>query len=105
MPDIDKWERWERPIESVIRQVDRAYVDGTFFADGEIQGRSMADIPHPFVQESLQRFSTLPDPERSKIQFIHLNHSNPLLQEGSSAQKALSGTGMRRASRGERYEL
>ena len=105
LPDIDKWERWERPIEALIAKVDRAYLDGTFFADGEIQGRSMADIPHPFVQESLERFSNLPETERNKIHFIHLNHSNPLLQNGSAAWKDLKENGMYRASRGDRLDL
>ncbi|MGH9420689.1 MAG: MBL fold metallo-hydrolase [Thermoanaerobaculia bacterium] len=30
LPDIDKWEKWTTPIESVLARVDVAYVDGTF---------------------------------------------------------------------------
>jgi len=64
IPDIDKWERWDRPIEEVVKITSAALLDGTFFADGEIPGRSMADIPHPFITESLRRFAALPESER-----------------------------------------
>src|SRR5687768_15967913 len=42
IPDIDKGERWGTAIETVIRDTDVALLDGTFFQDGEIPGRSMA---------------------------------------------------------------
>ena len=58
IPDIDKWERWSRPIEEAVAGCDVAYLDGTFFADGELPGRDMAEIPHPFVVESLRRMLT-----------------------------------------------
>ncbi len=105
LPDIDKWERFDTPIESLIAQVDRAYVDGTFFADGEIPGRSMAEIPHPFVVESLSRFAALPATERAKITFLHFNHTNPLLQPDSEARVRVEEAGCRVASEGERFGL
>ncbi len=105
MPDIDKWERWGTRIEDVIAQVDRAYVDGTFFADGEIPGRSMAEIPHPFVVESIHRLSALPAAERDKVHFTHLNHTNPLLQPGSAASTQVREAGMHVAQEGERFGL
>jgi pyrroloquinoline quinone biosynthesis protein B len=75
LPDIDKWEKWDRRIEDVLATVDRAYIDGTFYADGEVPGRSMSEIPHPFVVETMQRLTK----QRAKVRFIHLNHTNPLL--------------------------
>ena len=96
IPDIDKWEeldQWGIRIEDWIREVDFAYLDGTFYADGEIPGRSMYDIPHPFIEESLERFKTLPLDERNKIRFIHLNRTNPALLDGSDAQKAIDQAG------------
>jgi pyrroloquinoline quinone biosynthesis protein B len=105
LPDIDKWDRWNTRIEDVLATVDRAYVDGTFFADGEIPGRSMADIPHPFVVESLSRFAALPDSERNKIHFTHLNHTNPLLQPDSPAGQRVTEAGMHVAIEGDRFAL
>ncbi len=101
IPDIDKWEKWERPIEAMISAVDVAYLDGTFFANGEIPGRDMAQIPHPFIQESIARFSKLPDSEKAKIVFIHLNHTNPALQQGSAARQEIERAGFRVAEEGE----
>jgi pyrroloquinoline quinone biosynthesis protein B len=80
LPDIDRWEDWDRSIESVIESVDIAFLDGTFLADGELPGRDMSTIPHPTIEHSLKRFATLPQAEREKIHFIHLNHTNPLLR-------------------------
>ena len=37
----------------------------------------MAEIPHPFIVESIERLEALPDAERAKIWFTHLNHTNP----------------------------
>ncbi len=76
IPDIDKWELWDRRIEDVLKDVDYALLDGTFYADGEIPGRSMADIPHPFIEESMRRLAPLPASERAKVYFTHLNHTN-----------------------------
>jgi pyrroloquinoline quinone biosynthesis protein B len=105
LPDIDKWERWETAIENVLRQVDVALLDGTFFADGEIPGRSMAEIPHPFIAESLARFAPLPESERRKIVFIHLNHTNPAADPASAERRRIEAAGMRVAVEGERIEL
>ncbi len=105
LPDIDKWDRWERPIEEVIGEVDFALLDGTFFGDGEIPGRAMEDIPHPFISESLQRFAGLGDDERAKIFFTHLNHTNPAAIPGSNAQQAVGQAGMSITREFEVFEL
>jgi pyrroloquinoline quinone biosynthesis protein B len=78
IPDIDKWEKWERDISREIRDVDIAYLDATFYKNGELQ-RDMREIPHPFVEESMRLFDILPATEKAKIHFIHFNHTNPLL--------------------------
>ena len=58
--------------------MDHAFIDGTFYKDGELSGRSMKEVPHPFVSESMSLFDSLPPKEKSKIIFIHFNHTNPL---------------------------
>lgn len=105
LPDIDKWERWGEPIETLIAESDVVYLDGTFFADGEVAGRSIAEIPHPFISESLLRFAKLPPAERAKVRFIHLNHSNPALRPGSAAARAVAAAGCAIAVEGERVGL
>ncbi len=97
---FDKWERWERDISREIARVDYALLDGAFFANGEIPGRDMSQIPHPFIEESLDRFGALPPAERPKIHFIHFNHTNPVLQAGGNARSTIRSAGMRVARQG-----
>jgi pyrroloquinoline quinone biosynthesis protein B len=105
IPDVDKWEKMPVPIEELIREVDVAYLDGTFFDNAELPDRDMSEIPHPFIVESLQRFEGLPDSERSKIRFIHLNHSNPALAADGEANRRVLAAGMAVAVEGERVSL
>ena len=105
IPDIDKWEKWERRIEDMIASADIAYVDGTFYADGEIPGRNMKEIPHPFIVETMERLASLPASEKSKVRFIHLNHTNPALRPGSPAAQSIEQSGFRIAIEGERVAL
>ena len=105
IPDIDKWERWDRRLEEVIAEADVAYLDGTFYADGEIPHRAMADIPHPFIVETLQRLSDEPADLRKRVRFIHLNHTNPALRRGSAARRAVRAAGCAVAEQGERVDL
>jgi pyrroloquinoline quinone biosynthesis protein B len=79
LPDIDKWEKWTTPLESVLAQVDVAYIDGTFYDATELPGRDLSEIPHPLMTETLMRLAN--SPLRAKVRFIHLNQSNPLLRE------------------------
>ena len=83
IPDIDKWGKWEMSIVEWIKKVDIAYLDGTFYQDGEIPGRNMADIPHPFIVESMSLMKDMDKRQKQKVRFIHLNHTNPLLRENS----------------------
>jgi pyrroloquinoline quinone biosynthesis protein B len=90
VPDIDKWRLWERDIIELIRKVDYAFLDATFYDGYEINNRDISEIPHPFVVESIGLFQDLPESERTKVHFIHFNHTNPLLDAKSSAyQKVL----------------
>lgn len=79
LPDIDKWEKWETPLESVLARVDVAYLDGTFFTAAELPGRDLSEIPHPLITETMTRLAS--SPLRTRVRFIHLNQSNPLLRE------------------------
>jgi pyrroloquinoline quinone biosynthesis protein B len=108
IPDIDRWEDLDARgvrIEDAIAGVDVAYLDGTFFADGEIPGRDMSTFPHPFITRSMERFASLPERDRAKVRFIHLNHTNPALQRGSAARRKIEAGGFKVAEEGERVEL
>ncbi len=105
IPDIDKWDRWKTDIRSLIRSVDYALLDATFYADGELSGRDMSKIPHPFVAESMALFEDMTDDEKSRVIFIHMNHTNPLLIDGSPQQAEVEKRGFRFAREAMRLEL
>ncbi len=105
LPDIDKWEKWRTPIEEMLAGVDAAYLDGTFYAAGEIPGRDMSEIPHPFIVETMKRLAALPASERVKVRFIHLNHTNPALDPTGPAARAIRRAGFNLAVQGERRGL
>jgi pyrroloquinoline quinone biosynthesis protein B len=98
VPDIDKWEKWRTDIVSLIKEVDHALIDGTFFSAAEVGNRNIAEIPHPLVQESMQLFASLPAKEKEKVIFIHFNHTNPLLNKDSDEVKILKRKGFKIAA-------
>ncbi len=105
LPDIEKWDRWKMKIEDVLSEVDVAYLDGTFYGDGELPGRDMSEIPHPFIAESIKRFASLPKAERNKVRFLHFNHTNPVLDSQSREAESVRTAGYHLAAEGERFKL
>ena len=95
IPDIDKWSMWEKELISEIKDVDVALLDGTFYDRNELRNRDINKIPHPFVVETIKIFKNESLQERNKINFIHLNHTNPLLNENSSEYKNLIDQGFK----------
>ena len=103
LPDIDQWEKWSTPLEEMLAEVDVAYLDATFYNDGEIV-RDMSEVPHPFVVETIARLAHHPE-LRAKVRFVHLNHTNPLLQPGDPSRAAVEAAGLAVAEEGERQPL
>ena len=105
IPDIDKWAKWEVSIIEMIKSVDYAFLDGTFFDTKEINNRDISEIPHPFIIESLKLFEGLDGSEKSKVYFIHLNHTNPVLNSESSEYKKVISAGFNIAKTGMEFFL
>ena len=105
IPDIDKWDKWERDIVEEIKLVDYAFLDATFFDGEELNNRDISEIPHPFVIESLKRFENLTLEEKQKVIFIHFNHTNPIVDSTSSAYKTVLKKGFRVARFKQHFEL
>jgi len=99
IPDIDKWEIWDKDIISIVKDTDYAFLDGTFYKNGELN-RDMSQIPHPFIKESMELFSKLPNHDKNKIYFIHMNHTNPLLIENSKEKNKVHENGFNVAVQG-----
>jgi len=108
MPDHDSWS--ETLCGLTIRQwlsdlnIDIALIDGTFWSGNELQHRDMTAIPHPTVSESLQRLGKRKagDPD---IQFLHLNHTNPLCNPSSQEVGELTAMGWGLVSEGDSFTL
>jgi len=105
IPDINKWDQWKADVRDLIRSVDYALLDATFFADGELPGRDMSQIMHPFVSESMDLFSNMSAEEKHRVIFIHFNHTNPLLIDGSPEQQKVLELGFRFARQGMKLPL
>ena len=79
-----------------------AFVDGTFFSADEIPGRSINEIPHPLVPETMARFDG--HPPGGRFFFVHLNHTNRLLWD-APARRAIERKGFGVAREGSRNPL
>lgn len=105
IPDINKWGIWERDVVAEVQRVDIALLDGSFYEDGEIPGRDISEIPHPFVTESMDLLGDLTAKEKARVHFIHINHTNPLLRKGTAARKEVKRIGFKVAQEGQRISL
>jgi pyrroloquinoline quinone biosynthesis protein B len=105
IPDIDKWEKWDKDIVNIASENDYALIDGSFYTANELPGRDMSEIPHPFIIESMAKFNSLSNNDKFKIHFIHLNHTNPALTNNSNAQNQIKNTGFNIAQTGQAFKL
>ncbi len=104
LPDIDKWEKWDRRLEDLLADPSlTAFVDGTFFSADEIPGRSIADIPHPLVPGTVARTASIAN-ARGRLFFVHLNHTNRLLWDAAAVAE-IERKGWSVAREGQRVSL
>jgi pyrroloquinoline quinone biosynthesis protein B len=97
LPDIDSWEKWERPVREVVGSVDLAFLDACFWSTDELGNRVQGEVPHPPVVHSMELLEGLQD----RVRWIHLNHTNPLLEDPSPSESR----GFRVAREGEEFGL
>lgn len=95
LPDIDGWDGFPDG-EATIRAHQTALLDATFFDHDELPGRAIAEIPHPLVTDTIDRFDHLAD----RIVLTHLNHTNALCDPDSAASEFVRSTGFRIATDG-----
>ncbi|HJM13507.1 MAG TPA: MBL fold metallo-hydrolase [Candidatus Thalassarchaeaceae archaeon] len=99
LPDQDSWNQTldlygSEGVKSWLTDlgVDVALIDGTFWDGNELPGRDLSRIPHPSVSESLSRIGAKEEGDPDII-FIHLNHSNPLIDEQSPETREVESMG------------
>ncbi|MGY8919850.1 MAG: MBL fold metallo-hydrolase [Flavobacteriales bacterium] len=104
IPDINKWSLWKKDILEEVKKVDYAFLDATFFQDGEVN-RSMSEIPHPFIVETLKLFKNESFEIKNKIHFIHFNHTNISLERNNSVIDSITRLGYNFSQFGDQLSL
>ena len=105
LPDIDKWSHWELELAQILKTVDYAFIDGTFFDESELNYRPLEEIPHPIVKETIALLKPYSKKLRDKVYFIHMNHTNPMLNPKSKASKWVLEQGFNIAREGQTFRL
>ena len=104
IPDIDKWEKWDRDISQIAKEFDFLLIDATFYDSKEIN-RDISEIPHPLVTETIDLLSGLSIENRNKVYFIHMNHTNMMLDPDSELSRLVLSKGFNIARLGQKLYL
>ncbi len=104
IPDIDKWHVWNKNIIEEVKKVDYAFLDASFFRDGELK-RDMSKIPHPFTSETTTLFENETVETKNKIYFIHFNHTNPTIKDSHHLKDSIQNLGFHFVKEGDVYSL
>jgi pyrroloquinoline quinone biosynthesis protein B len=104
IPDIDKWEKWDRELSQLAKEFDFLLIDATFYNSKEIN-RDISEIPHPLVTETMNLLSGLNKENRNKVYFIHMNHTNMMLDPNSKLSKLITSKGFKIARLGQKLYL
>ena len=102
IPEIDKWQKWNKSIVAEVKKVDVAFLDGTFNDVDELANRKIEEVPHPFIPETMALFETHEKNIKNKIHFIHMNHSNKVLWDKATREKMIEH-GFNVAEQDQRY--
>jgi len=85
IPDIDRWEKWNRSIRAVADAADYAFLDGTFASPTEIN-RPIDEIPHPLMSRTRELLRGA----RAALWFIHVNNSNAEIDAPDVAKEGMT---------------
>jgi pyrroloquinoline quinone biosynthesis protein B len=85
IPDIDRWEKWDRDIRTLAGSVDYAFLDGTFASPTEIN-RRIEEIPHPMMSRTRELLRGT----RAAVWFIHINNSNAEIDAPDVAKEGMT---------------
>ena len=79
-------------------------MDATFYDSIEIN-REISEIPHPLVSETISLLENLSVKDKSKVYFIHMNHTNMMLDPKSDLSEYVNSRGFNIARLGLKLEL
>ena len=104
IPDINKWEKWDKDLKQLVNEFDYLFLDATFYDSKEIN-RDISEIPHPLVSETINILDSLSNESKNKVYFIHMNHTNLMLDPMSELSKFIYSKGYNIARVGQRIYL
>lgn len=105
IPDINSWTLWDRDVASAVAGVDVALLDGSFWSLDELPGRTVEDVPHPLMTQTMDALQSVVDRRQTRVVLTHLNNSNPALDEGGPQQQEVARRGFEIAREGMRFDL
>ena len=107
VPDTDGWDAWAVASERVMEAagIDVALVDGTFHSGDELPGRDLSKVRHPFIGDSVERFTPFVERTGVEIHFLHFNHTNPALDPFEPLDTSGWPPGLALARQGEEWPL
>ena len=105
LPDIDSWDGWMDNLLNLIDLSDVLFLDGTLFSKDELKTRDISKTPHPAITDTMDRLSNLDLDLKRKIRFIHFNHTNDVLRDGSDAAKNVIDNGFLLSKEMQSFEI
>ncbi|MFC7392960.1 MBL fold metallo-hydrolase [Scopulibacillus cellulosilyticus] len=81
IPDIDRWEQWDKDLKEVAANVDYCLLDATFYSEKEpaLEGLDYREIPHPCITNTMDLLEDVVKSNPVKVYFTHFNHTNPVV--------------------------
>ena len=104
VPDVDRWDKAPGLLDELLEGVDVAFVDGTFWDARDLPGRSILEVPHPPMTDTMQRLAERARARPGSIRFLHCNHTNPALHD-PAVKTRIEAAGFAVATEGERHGL
>ena len=107
VPDTDSWKAWPRPLPEVLaaEKVDIALLDATFYSADELPDRDVSKIKHPLMTDTMDLLEPSVKAGKLKVYFTHMNHTNPALDSGGAARKAIEARGFKVLAEGQELGL
>ena len=84
IPDIDRWDQWDRSIRTLADTVDYLWLDGTFASPREIN-RPIEEIPHPLMSST----RALLRGARAALWFIHVNNTTAEIDQPAVVREGM----------------
>ena len=105
LPDINSWAAWEKNVAEAVAGVDVALLDGSFWSLVEVPGRTIENIPHPLMAQTMDALQDVVDEGRARVVLTHLNNTNPALDQDGPEQAEVARRGFEIAREGMRFAL